>query len=157
MNSRYVAAKLFFILAALFVLVGAVLFRRSVTGSGLTGTLYLHPIFWVEIPRLIPFAASIFSACFGLVYYGVEKKFKRPASIPLALIHLVSYVLAILGHATLVRFWWRVLGEEKATNIPVPLWAGILMVIAIPVCLLAFGLNIFWSMSRTSLVTSNAR
>jgi hypothetical protein len=35
MNSRYVAAKLFLVLAALFVLVGAVLYRRYVIGAGL--------------------------------------------------------------------------------------------------------------------------
>jgi hypothetical protein len=157
MNSRYVAAKLFFVLAALFALVGAALFRRGVIGSGLKETDYLNPLFLVVIPRLIPFAASILSACFGLVYYGVEKKFKRPANIPLTLIHLVSFVLAILSHATLVRFWWTVLGEENPTNTPLPSSASILMVTALTMTLLAFGVNIFWAMSSTPLVTSDPR
>lgn len=157
MNLRYVAAKLFFVLAVLCALVGAVLFRRGAIGSGLTGGDYLNPLFLVMLPKLIPFAASILSACFGLVYFGFEKKFKRPVNVPLALVHLVSYLLAILAHATLVRFWWRVLGEERATNTPLPLWAGMLTVTAFAVCFLVFGVNIFWSMSRTPLVTSNPR
>jgi hypothetical protein len=157
MNSRYVAAKLFFALAALFALVGAALFRRGVIGTGLTGPDYLIPLFLVVIPRLIPFAASILSACFGLVYYGVEKKFKRPANMPLTLIHLVSFVLAIICHATLARFWWTVLGEENPTNTPLPSSASLLMVAALTMSLLAFGVNIFWGMSRTPLVTSNPR
>jgi hypothetical protein len=157
MNSRYVAAKLFFALAALFALVGAALFRRGVIGSGLTRTDYLNPLFLVVIPRLIPFAASILSACFGLVYYGVEKKFKRPANMPLTLIHLVSFVLAILCHATLVRFWWTVLSEENPTNTPLPSSASLLMVAALTMSLLAFGVNIFRGISRTPLVTSNPR
>jgi len=53
--------------------------------------------------------------------------------------------------------WWGVLGDGNVPNTPLPISASILMVIAIAVCLLAFGLNIFWSMSRTPLVTSNAR
>jgi hypothetical protein len=134
MNSRYVAAKLFFVLAVLFALVGAALFRPGVVGSGLTGTDYLNPLFWVTIPRLIPFGASILSACFGLVYYGVEKKFKRPANILLTLIHLASFQLAILGHATLVRFWWSGLGEENTTSTPTPSSASLLMVAALTVC-----------------------
>jgi hypothetical protein len=157
MNSRYLAAKLFFVSSASFALVGAALFRRGVIGSGLTGTDYLNPLFLVVIPRLIPFAASILLACFGLVYYGAEKKFKRPANMPLTLIHLVSFVLAILCHATLVRFWWMVLGEENPTNTPVPTSASLLMVAAFTISLLAFGVNIFWSVSGTPLVASNPR
>jgi hypothetical protein len=147
----------FFALAALFALVGAALFRRGAIGTGLTGTDYLNPLFCFTIPRLIPFTASMLSACFGLICYGVEKKFKRRANIPLAVIHLVSFVLAILGHAILVRFWWTVLNEENATNTPMPLSASLLMPAASTVSLLAFGVNIFWSMSRTPLVTSNPR
>jgi len=68
MSSRYVAPKLFFALAALFALVGAALVRRGVIGTGLTGTDYLNPLFWVSIPRLIPFAASIWAAWIALIY-----------------------------------------------------------------------------------------
>ena len=97
--------------------------RRGAIGSGLTGGDYLNLLFLVMIPKLVPFAASILSACFGLVYFGFEKKLKRPLNVPLALVHLVSYLLAISAHLTLARFWWRVLGEEHATNTPLPLCA----------------------------------
>lgn len=157
MNTRYVAAKLFFVLASLCALVGAALFQRSVIGIGLTIKEDLNPLFLVMIPRLIPFAVSILSVCFGLVYFAFEKKFKRPVSVSLALVHLVSFLLAVLGHATLVHFWWRVLGEEHATNTPLPLWAGMLMIAAFAVCCLVFAVNIFWSMSRAPLVASNPR
>jgi hypothetical protein len=157
MNPRYPAAKLFFVLAALFALVGAAVFRRGVIGTGLTGTDYLNPLFWITIPRLIPFGAFILSMFFGLVYYGVEKKFKRPANIPLTLIHLVSFVLAVLAHATLVRFWWTVLGQENTLGTAPPSWASLLTVAAVTVSLFAFGLNILWSMSGTPRVTSNPR
>ena len=156
MNSRYIAAKLFFALSALCAVAGIILFRRSPIGSGLTGEDYLNPLFFVLIPKLIPFAASILSACFGLVYFGLEKTFQRPANIFLVLLHLSSFVLAILGHATLVGFWWRVLGEEHA-NIPVPLWAGGLMMVAAALCVLTFGMNIFRTMSRSPLATGTPR
>ncbi len=149
MGSRYVAGKLFLVLAALCAFVGAVLFRRGVIGLGLSGEDYLNPLFWIMIPRLIPFAASILSACFGLVYFGFEKKFKRPVNVPLALAHLIGYVLAILGHATMVHFWWGVLGEEHATSLSVPVWAGALEFVGLVICCLAFGVNIFWSVPRT--------
>jgi hypothetical protein len=112
MNSRDVPAKLFFLLAPLCAVVGAVLFRRATIGTGLTWKDDLDPRFILFVPRLIPFAASILSACFGLVYYGLEKKFKRPGNIPLAMIHSVSFVLVILSHETVVRYWWGVLGDK---------------------------------------------
>jgi hypothetical protein len=157
MNSRYIAAKLFFVLSALCALVGIVLFRRGAIGSGLTVEDYAaNPLFLIIIPKLIPFAASILSASFGLVYFGLEKKFKHAANVFLVLVHLSSFLLAILGHATLVGFWWRVLGDEHA-NIPLPLWASELMIVAFAICFLAFGVNIFWSMSRSLLASSNPR
>ncbi len=156
MNSRYVIPNLFFVLAAFCALVGTALFRRDVIGSGLTAEDYLNPLYWITIPRLIPFTASGLSVCFGLVYLGLEKKFKRPPNIALALVHLASYLIALLGHATLVRFWWRVLGEEHA-NIPLPLGAGILTGLGFTICFLAFGVNIFRSLSRAPLVTSKPR
>jgi hypothetical protein len=156
MSSRYIAAKLFFVLSALCALVGIILFRRGAIGSGLTGEDYVNPLFWVMIPRLIPFAASILSACFGLAYLALEKKFKRPANIFLVLLHLTSLLLAILGQATLVGFWWRVLGDEHA-SIPLPLWASLLMIAASAMCLLTFGVNIFRTMSRAPLAVSNPR
>jgi hypothetical protein len=162
MNSRYLAAKLFFALAALCAIVGAVLFRRETIGTGLTwknelNVLFIKPLIMVSIPRLIPFAASILSACFGLVYLGVEKIFKRPANILLAMIHLVSFVIVILSHETVVRYWWGVLGDKNAPDTPFPISASILMAAAIAVCLLAFVVNIFWSMSRTPRITISPR
>ncbi|HEY4951639.1 MAG TPA: hypothetical protein VIH88_14985 [Candidatus Acidoferrales bacterium] len=129
----------------------------GVIGTGLTGTDYLNPLFWLTIPRLIPFAASILAAWIGLIYWGVEKNFKRPANFLLTVVHLVSFVLAILGYATLAHFWWTVLNEENATNTPMPFSASLVMLAASTVSLLAFGVNIFWSMSRTPLVTSKPR
>jgi hypothetical protein len=156
MNSRYVAPKAFFALAAFCALVGTALLRRDANGSGLTAEDFLNPLFWVTIPRLIPFTASILSVCFGAVYLGLEKDFKRSPNTPLALVHLVSFVFAILGHAILVRFWWRVLGEEHA-NIPLPSWASLLAISASVICCFAFVANIFWSLSRAPLVTRNPR
>jgi hypothetical protein len=155
MNRRYIAAKLFFVLSALCAVVGIILFRRDAIGSGLTAKDYANPLFLLMIPRLIPFTASILSASFGLAYFGFEKKFKRPANIPLVWVHLTALLFAILGHATLVDFWWRVLGDEHA-NIPLPLWASLLMIVAFAICFVAFGVNIFWSMSRTPLDSNNA-
>jgi hypothetical protein len=155
-NSRYIATKLFFVVSALCALAGIILFRRDEIGSGLTGQDYANPLFLIVIPRLIPFAASMLSATFGLVYFGFEKKFERPANISLVWVHLTSFLLAILGHATLMGFWWRVLGDEHA-SIPLPLWASLLMIVASAVCFLAFGVNIFLSISRTPLGADNPR
>lgn len=152
MNSRYVAAKLFFVLAVLCVVVGAFLFRRSAIGSGLTWQDDLNPLFLLSIPRLVPFAAAMLSAFFGLVYLGFEKKLNRSVDIPLAMVHVVSFLLAILGYAALLRFWWRVLGEGSATNNPLPLWAGLLEFAALAICFLAFVANVFRSIPRAPLV-----
>jgi len=157
MNSRYVAAKLFFVSAAIFALVGAVLFRRDTIATGLAGTDYLNPLFLVMVPRLTPFAGSILSAFFGLVYYAAEKGFKRPLNMPLTVIHFVSFAVAILCHATLVRFWWTMMNEGSPTGAPIPLLTSFLMVVGLMVSLLAFGVNIVWSMSRAPLVAGNPR
>ena len=153
MTSRFVASKLFFAIAAPGALVGALLFRREV-GSGLTAKDDLNPLF--RVTRLIPFAASILSTFFVLVYYGFEKKSRRPASLLLVLVHLISYLFAILSQSTLMHFWWPALGKENA-NIPLPLRASVLVIVGFTVCFLAFGANIFWSMWRTPESTSNPR
>ncbi len=155
MNSRYFAGRIFLVLAIVLALVGTVLFHRSEIGTGLTGEDYLNPSFWITIPRLIPLAASLVSACFGLVYFGIEKKSQRPLSIPITIIHLVAYLLAILGHATMVNFWWRVLNEPQPANTPLPLWASLLELVGFATCCLAFILNILWSSSRTRRVSEN--
>ena len=146
----------FFALAALGTLCGAVLFRRSAIGDELTWEDYSNPLFLFLLPKLLPFTASILSAGFGLAYFAFEKKFKHPINITLAVLHLALYLLAILGLETLVNFWWRVLGEEHATNLQLPLWASGLLVTAFPLCLLVFGANILRSKSRTPLVASSS-
>ena len=151
MNSRYGAAKMFFLLAVLCAAVGAILFRYATIGTGLTVADVLNPLFMIMIPRLIPFTASILSVWFGLVYFGLEKKFSRPVSIPLALLHLVAFLLLILGHVALVRFWWPVLGEGQATNTPMPLWAGEIEFASLWMCCMAFAANIVWSIWRIPL------
>jgi len=156
MKSRYIAAKLFVVLAAFCALVGIALFQYDLNGSGLTAPDYLNPLMFVMLPKLIPFAAAILSASFGLLYFGLERNFRRPPNIPLVLVHLVSYLLAILGHVTLVRFWWRVLGDEHA-NIPLPIWAGGLEVTAFVVCCLAIATNVFSSFSTAVNVAVNPR
>ena len=68
MKLRYIAAELFFVSAVLYAFVGTIVFERGEIGRGLDGYDYLNPLFWITIPRLIPFAAAILSAFFGLAY-----------------------------------------------------------------------------------------
>jgi hypothetical protein len=152
MNSRYVVSRLFFVLAVFCALVGAALFRRDVTG-GLTSVDYLSPAFWFTIPRLILFAASVLSACFGVVYFGLEKIFKRPPNISLALVQLVSYLLAVSCHARLALFMWQWQTRigQRASMHPIP-WAGEVATIGYTVCFLAFAVNIFWSLLMVPVV-----
>jgi hypothetical protein len=156
MCPRHLATKLFLGLAILFVVVGALLPRGSVA-NGLTWQDDFNPLFLFFTPALIPFAAAILSVVFGLVYFAVEKKCKRALNFPLVLIHLISYMLAILAQETLARFWWENLSAEHAGSTPLPLWPGELLAVSLATCCLAFGLNIFWSLSKTSLVADNAR
>jgi len=150
MSSRYFAAKLFFCLAFLCAVVGAVLNRH-----GNLDVIYLVPLTLLVLPRLIPFAAAILSVCFGLVYFALEKKFKRPFNVPLTLIHLVSYLLAFLGHATMLRYVSRALSEANATNNPLPVWASLLFLFGTLACCSAFVANIVWSMSRPAVAPTN--
>jgi hypothetical protein len=157
MNSRYVAPKLFFALAALCALAGIALFRREAVGDYLSlQSPVLDLLSLAMIPRLIPFAAAVLSACFGLVYFTLESNFRRRPKISLVLVQLVSYLLAVLGHVILVRFWWRVLGDEHAT-IPLPVWAGVLEFAGFVIFCLAFATNIFMSLAGPASITSNAR
>jgi hypothetical protein len=154
-NLRYAAAKMFFALAAVFVLIGTSRFHLSEIGSGLTGEDYLAPLFWITIPRLIPFAAALLSACFGFAYFLIEKKLGRPLSVSLAAVQVVSYVLAVLGHTTMVNFWWRALNEPQPSKTPVPIWASFLELGGIVTCCLVFTLNIYWSASKARPATAN--
>lgn len=155
MNSRFLAAKMFFALAAILAIVGAARFHQSEIGSGLTAKDLLNPLFWVTIPRLVPFSASLLSVCVGLACFFIEKKFGRPLSVSIAVIQVVSYVLAVLGHATMVNFWWRALNEPQPSNTPMPMWASFLEFGGIATCCLAFALNILWSGSRARPVKAN--
>lgn len=147
MKSRYVASKLFFVFAVLCGLAGIAAFRLDVTPIRLTRDAIWDAVMLVMVPRFIPFAASILSAGFGLFYFLLERSFKRPPKISFVLVHLVSYLLVILGHMSLVRFWWRVLGDEQA-RIPLPLWAAELEVIGLVACSCALAANIFASLPR---------
>lgn len=155
MKSRYFAARIFLFLAVAFAVAGIALFNHSDIGAGLTGEDLLNPLYWVMIPRLIPFAAALLSACFGLAYFLIGKKFGRLPSVSLAVVQVVSYVLAVLGHATMVNFWWRALNEPQPSNTPVPMWASFLELGGTAICCLAFALNIFWSGSKARPVTTN--
>ena len=157
MKPRHIAAKMFLVLAILCSLVGVVLFARNMIGNGLTWKEDLNPLFLLYIPSLVPFAAAIGSACFGLVYFGLEKKFNRPINTALAIVHLTAYLLLILGHAILLRFLWRVLGEGSSTNATLPSWAGLLEFAGLVTCCTAFGMNILKSVSRTQLTARNPR
>ena len=148
MKPRYIASKLFFGLAVAFALMGTVLFRRGTIGSGLTAGDYFNPLFWITIPRFVPFAAAVLSAFFCVVYYALEKKSQRPANTTLTLVHLVSYLLAILGHTILLRFWWSALGDAR-TSVPLPLWAGSFAILGSALCCLAFGANVYRGVSQT--------
>jgi TM2 domain-containing membrane protein YozV len=154
-NSRYAAARMFFVVAAVFAIAGAARFHHSEIGAGLAGEDLLNPLFWITIPRLVPFAAALLSACFGLAYFLIEKKFRRPLSVSLAGVQVVSYVLAVLGHAAMVNFWWRALNEPPPSNAPLPMWASFLELGGIAMCCLVFALNIFWSASKARPVTAN--
>jgi hypothetical protein len=154
-NSRFVAARMFFVLAAVFAMVGAARFHQSKIGGGVTGEDLFNPLFWITIPRLIPFAAALLSACFGVAYFLIEKKFGRPLSVSLTVVQIVSYVLAVLGHAMMVNSWWPALNESQPSNTPLPMWASFLELGGIAMCCLVFALNIFWSSSKTRPVTAN--
>jgi hypothetical protein len=150
MYPRHLATNIFLGLAILCVVVGVFLARASV-GNGLTWRDVFNPMWLVVTPALIPFAAAIPSAVFALIYFAVEKKCKRPVNVPLVLIHLTSYLLLILGHETLVRFWWgAALHPGHATSAHFPFWAGELLAVSLATCCLAFAVNIFWSLSKTS-------
>lgn len=141
MLNRYLPAKLFFGLAILSAIVGAAMFRR-----GLPAEFYLDPLFLLLLPRLMPFAVAILSACLGMIYYALERGLKRPLNSSLAIVHLASYMLMVFGYWIITHFWWRVLGEEQATNLRVPLWSVMLAIFAFGIGCLAFVLNLSLSM-----------
>jgi len=143
-NTRYLAAKLFFGVAFLSALIGVVLLR-----SGLPLEFYVNPLFLVMLPRLIPFSVAILATCFGVAYLAFERKTKQPVSVPLAVTQLILFLLGTYGHSVIVRFWWRVLGEEHATGIPMPVWSVLLSMAAFTASLVVFVTNIVWSARRS--------
>lgn len=142
-NTRYIAAKLFFGMAFLFALVGIVLLKK-----GLPVEPLLAPLFFLMIPGLIPFSLAILSACFGVAYLGFERKARRPVSVPLAVAQLIFFLLGAYGHSVIVRFWWRVLGAEHATGLAMPTWSALLSASAFTLSLVLFIFNIVWSLRR---------
>lgn len=143
MKNQNLSARLFAGAAFLSALLGVILFR-----GGLPLEFYVNPLFLLMFPRLIPFAFAIVSAGFALLYFGFERRLKRHASVPLAVAQLISLLVGAFGHSVIVRFWWRVLGEEQATGLPVPLWSVMLSMSAFMLSLVIFVVNIFWSMRR---------
>ena len=144
MHTRDLAAKLFLGLAILAAVVGAFLYR-----DGLPGGFYWDLLSLFLFPRLIPFAVAILSACFALVYFGLEKKVNHPANVPLTVVHLVFFLLAVLGHTVHTLWWWRVLGQDHPINETLPMWSVLLSISAFAICCLAFVVNIFWTLRRT--------
>jgi hypothetical protein len=142
-NNRYIAAKIFFGMALLFALVGIVLLKQ-----GLPADPHFYPLFFLMIPGLIPFSVAILLACFGVAYFGFERLAKQPVSLPLAVAHLILFLLGMYGHSVVVRFWWRVLGTEHATRVPMPVWSALLSATAFTLSLVLFLLNITWSLQR---------
>ena len=140
MSAKYVSAKLFFVLALVCFVVGAALFRNDLPGG-----IYSSPLSMVLFPRLIPFPLAIISACLGLVYFVIEKDFRRNARVSLTLVQIAFLLAGVFGHIVIVRFWWRVLGEEHATNLPMPLWSVMLFYVSIVISFIVFFLNIFLS------------
>ena len=132
------SAKLFFGLALVSAVIGAALFRRD-----LPLDMYLFPLAVLNIPRLIPFGLGIISIGFGLAYLLMERGSKRRFSVPLTLVQIAFLLTGVFGQIILTRFWWRVLGEEQATNLPLPVWSAMLIVLGFPTSFLAFLANIF--------------
>jgi hypothetical protein len=140
MDIRYISAKLFLVLALICFVVGAALFR---TGSPPDIFIFSSPLAMVLFPRLIPFALGVVSACFGLVYFVIEKSFRRHARVSLTLVQMAFLLVGVFGHIVIVRFWWRVLGEDHATHLPVPLWSVMLFNVSITISVIVLLLNIF--------------
>ena len=138
MATRYIPAKLFLALALVSFAVGAALFRRE-----LPLDMYLYPLGTLIFPRLIPLALGIISAAFGLIYLFVEKGYKRNLSISLTLVQIAFLLVGVFGHTIITRYWWRVLGDEQATNLPLPLWSVMLLLSGFSISAVAFLLNIF--------------
>ncbi|MGC2331454.1 MAG: hypothetical protein WA581_08370 [Candidatus Acidiferrales bacterium] len=151
MKLRYIAAELFFVSAVLYAFVGTIVFERGEIGRGLDGYDYLNPLFWITIPRLIPFAAAILSAFFGLAYFGIEKRFRRPVNLPLATVQLILFLLATIGHEALVRFWWHVLDQEVGSQTSLPSWPGFLLLVSSGLCCLVFAINVFLTLRSKPL------
>jgi hypothetical protein len=107
MSAKYISAKLFFVLALACFVVGAALSHNDLPGG-----IYSNSLLMVLFPRLIPFPLAIISACVGLVYFVAEKSSRRNARVWLTLVQITFLLVGVFGHIVIVRFWWRVLGEE---------------------------------------------
>jgi len=148
---------MFFALAVVSALVGAFLFRRGLLSFVLFDDHHVDLGSFMVIPRLIPFAAAAVSTGFGLVYFVLEKYFKRRLDTSLALVHLGTFVIATMAYATFGYFMWRALVGEHPTYTSFPLWPMQLAVPAGVLCCLTFVANISWSVFRSPLVASNPR
>jgi hypothetical protein len=142
-NRRFLSAKLFFGLSLVSIVVAAALFKRD-----LPLEFYFSPLFLLLYPRLMPLGVALVSAIFGLIYFAVERRFNRTMSLPLTVAHMASFLLGVFGFVVVTRFWWRVLGQEHATGLAMPVWGALLYIAAFTVSLVAFFANILSRMRR---------
>ncbi len=99
---RYLPAKLFSLVAILSFVVGAALnFDRVPTFS------LMDPLFWLFFPRTIPIAVGLISASFALIYFEVENRTQLAPSPVFAIGHLITFLLAVVGHVAGIQEWTR--------------------------------------------------
>jgi len=105
--TRYLPAKLFFVVAILSFLLGAAINRH-----GVPGFLLWHPLFWLFALRSIPFAVCGLAAAFGAIYLESERRFLQPPNLPFAIGHLVTFLVAVWGHVATIRQLEMFLGDN---------------------------------------------
>ena len=105
---RYLPAKLFSLVAILSFVIGAALnFDRVPTFS------FMDPLFWLFLPRTIPIAVGLIAASFALIYFEVEKRSHLAPSPVFAIAHLITFLLAVVGHVEGIREWTRYLDGDQ--------------------------------------------
>ena len=105
---RYLPAKLFSLVALFSFVIGAVLnFDFAPTFT------LLDPFFWLFLPRTIPIAVGLISASFALVYFEVEKRSHLAPSPVFAIGHLITFMLAVVGHVAAIQELTRYVDRER--------------------------------------------
>jgi hypothetical protein len=139
-NTRLISAKLFFGLAALASLTGLALFDKRLPVS-----VYLNPLNLLIWPSLIPFGVAIIFACFGLVYFIVERNFGRKLRLSLSIAHAAFLLLWVYGRVSILRFWFLALGDRPPQGLRMPIGSVELGDLGLLLCLLAFVGNLLTS------------